>query len=340
MNNFKCAWVENMMSVETDGFTRPCCLETSENARISHISNGILNSFNSEKLILLKKNLENGFNEKTRNTCFRCEILEKNNQKSLRTETNFLSEVRELKFLQFKMSNKCQLTCAHCGPDRSSGWAKLLNITPHVKNSFELTDVFLNELIEILPQLEIIKFTGGEPFLDINHWKILEHLKKHNRSHCKLEYITNGISPFKPELWEGWKEIRCSISVDGFEETYEWFRRGSNWKKLLESIKELESFTKIQINYSITPYTIQDYHTSKKFWKYNFVANPIVYPDYSSLKKFPKDLVEVLEDYKNIPYFDFAQGTTKDLVYFKNWATTWDKKWNTPGWADKILYWF
>jgi MoaA/NifB/PqqE/SkfB family radical SAM enzyme len=122
----------------------------------------------------------------------------------MRTETRLNHPTRELKILQFKMSNKCQLTCAHCGPDRSSGWAKLLNISPHVINAFEVTDIFLEELVKILPQLEVIKFTGGEPFLDPNHWKILEHLQSYDRSHCTLQYITNGISPARGELWHGW----------------------------------------------------------------------------------------------------------------------------------------
>lgn len=39
----KCAWLENMISVETDGWTRPCCGEPSQTARIAPVSKGILN---------------------------------------------------------------------------------------------------------------------------------------------------------------------------------------------------------------------------------------------------------------------------------------------------------
>lgn len=326
-----------MMSIETDGWTRPCCLETGEQAKISPIKDGIINSFNNIKLLDLRENLKSGFNNQTKPYCYRCESLESKNQPSQRTQTKFLSDKRELKLLQFKMSNKCQLTCAHCGPDRSSGWSKLLGITPHIKNAFEVTDVFLEELVKILPQLEVIKFTGGEPFLDPNHWKILEHLSNFNRKHCELHYITNGISPFKPELWEGWKSVKCSISVDGFEETYEWFRRGSNWSELLQNITRLKNITEISINYALTPFTIQDYHKSKNYWNFNFKAFPIVYPDYMSLKRFPFEEIKKIENYQTIPYSNFASG--ESITYYKKWAENWDKKWGTPGWAEKIIYW-
>lgn len=332
-----CAWIENMISVETDGWTRPCCLETSEKARIFPIQQGIIKSFNNSKLLELRENLKNGFNEKTRPFCYRCESLESTGQKSLRTTTKLLSEKRELKFLQFKMSNKCQLTCAHCGPDRSSGWAKFLGIKPHIKNSFSLTESFLRELVEVLPQIEVIKFTGGEPFLDPNHWLILEHLKSFDRSHCRLEYITNGISQFKPELWEGWKSVQCSISVDGHEESYEWFRRGASWKILLDSTENLSKFSKININFSVTPFTVQDYHRSKNFWRYEIIANPVVYPAHASLKNFPLSIIKSLENYEQIPYWNFAQGNS--IEFYKNWALSWDSKWNTKGWANKIFNW-
>ncbi len=336
----KCAWLENMISVETDGWTRPCCLETSNHARVFPISQGILKSFNHKKIITLREDLKDGFSEKTRHACYRCENLEIKNQQSMRITTPFLSEKRELKGIQFKMSNKCQLTCAHCGPDRSSGWAKLLNITPHVKKSFEVTDEFLSELEQLLPQLEVIKFTGGEPFLDPDHWKILEFLDSKDKSHCELQYITNGISPFRSELWKGWKEVNCSISVDGFEKSYEWFRRGSDWRQLLDNTAELEKHSTISINYSVTPYTIFDFLKARDFWskKYTFGYFPIIYPEHCNMLKFPRSYIEKLPNYKNIPYTDCCSDDG-DINQFRRWAINSDIQWGTLGQSEKLFWW-
>lgn len=332
----KCAWLENYLVVETDGWTRPCCAETSLDARISHISNGIQSAWQDKKLLQLRNELTSGFSENTRAFCKRCEILESVNQPSMRTSTKFITEDRTLKTIQFKMSNRCQLTCAHCGPELSTGWKKFLNVTPIASDSFKLTDSFLTELGELLPQITCLKFTGGEPFLDPNHWKILEYLKQFDRNHCTLQYITNGISPFRSELWKGWNSIKCSVSVDGHEETYEWFRRGSNWKDLIEGVRNLTEVSDVSINFAMTPYTIQDYHTAKNFWG-NIDTYLVVHPIHASLFKFPQLMIEQLENYQNIPHATAAVGN--DLNFYKNWATTWDKKWNTVGWSDKLFWW-
>ena len=332
----KCAWLENYLVVETDGWTRPCCAEPSKEARISHISNGIQSSWNNSKLLQLRNDLSNGYSDQTQPFCRRCEILENNNQSSMRTNTKFITQDRTLKTIQFKMSNKCQLTCAHCGPELSTGWKKFLNITPIASDSFKLTEEFLIELGELLPQLTCLKFTGGEPFLDPNHWKILEYLKQFDRKHCTLNYITNGISPFKSDLWEGWKSVDCTVSVDGFEESYEWFRRGSTWTELINGVSNLKEVSDVRINFAMTPYTMQDYYTAKNYWG-DIDTYLVVYPIHASLFKFPRQIIEQLEDYQNIPHVNAANGDNLD--FYKNWAKMWDTKWNTIGWSNKLFWW-
>ena len=332
----KCAWLENYLVVETDGWTRPCCAEPSKEARISHISNGIQSSWNNSKLLQLRNDLSNRYSDQTQPFCRRCEILENNNQSSMRTNTKFITQDRTLKTIQFKMSNKCQLTCAHCGPELSTGWKKFLNITPIASDSFKLTEEFLIELGELLPQLTCLKFTGGEPFLDPNHWKILEYLKQFDRKHCTLNYITNGISPFKSDLWEGWKSVDCTVSVDGFEESYEWFRRGSTWTELINGVSNLKEVSNVRINFAMTPYTMQDYYTAKNYWG-DIDTYLVVHPIHASLFKFPRQIIEQLEDYQNIPHVTAANGN--DLDFYKNWAKMWDTKWNTIGWSNKLFWW-
>lgn len=333
-----CAWLQNRVSIETDGWTRPCCLEISPHAKIAKISNGIENAFNDQKLITLNYNLANtGFSNKTDFACNRCRQLEENGQASLRTTTKYLSTKREIKSIQFKLSNRCQLTCLHCSPTLSSGWAKIMKITPIVQESFIITDKFIEELIYLLPNLTEIKFTGGEPFLDPNHWKILEHLKNYNRSHCELIYITNGLIKPKYNLWEGWKSITCNVSIDGYDDTYHWFRRGSNWEELLKNVLDLKNYSNVNILYSITPWTIQDHTKIKNLFTNTAVFfTPIVKPDYASLLEFPKTIST-----KYWPNSSFTQmGSGADnLEKYRNFANYWDSTWNTNGWAYKLYPW-
>lgn len=312
----KCAWINNYLVIETDGFTRPCCLEIGGQAQISPIASGIVKSFNNNKLKRLELDLEKGFSNKTDPFCKRCKILEENNEPSLRTTSKFITETRELKVLQFKLSNKCQLACAHCDPSLSSTWANLLNITPKVHHALELTDEFIAELKEIMPTLDELKFTGGEPFLDDTHWQMLEYLTDVDTSNCKLSYITNGLIDPKPHVWEGWKEIEIHVSVDGHKDTYEWFRRNAKWDLLVDKVDKLSKYGDIIIAYSMTPFTVDNLPEAKEFWQYPIHETPIVYPKYTSLTDFP--------DNKNL------------CITF---AKEWDQRWNTVGWSQKLYNW-
>jgi len=334
-----CAWVENMVSIETDGWSRPCCGETGEAARISPASAGIRAAFNHPKLLELREHLNStGYSEATDFACYRCRQVEESGQQSLRTSTQFLSDVREIRAIQFKMSNKCQLTCAHCGPDRSSGWRKLLGISPHVMNSFEVTDEFLAELVELLPTLDHIKFTGGEPFLDPAHYKILEHLANYDRSHCKLVYITNGLIKPRLDLWAGWRDIECSISIEGYGSRYEWFRRGANWLELQDSVEFIKQHSKTSISYSMTPWTFKDYHRTVEHWKLPVFPFPVVYPKHASLHLFPRMVAELHWD-DTTPFFSLTAQRATGLGMYKQWAQDWDRKWNTPGLAEDLYPW-
>ena len=334
-----CAWVENMVSIETDGWTRPCCGETGDAARISPISEGIKVAFNHPKLLELRDNLNStGFTESTEFACFRCRQVEESGQPSLRTGTGTLSPQREIKAIQFKMSNKCQLTCAHCGPERSSGWRKFLNISPHVINAFEVTDDFLAELVELLPNLDHIKFTGGEPFLDPAHYKILEHLANYDRSHCKLVYITNGLIKPRLDLWQGWRDVECSISIEGYGPRYEWFRRGASWDELQDSVNFIKQHSRSSISYSVTPWTIVDYPATVEHWGLPVTAFPVIYPNHASLKLFPRTIAELYWDH-NLPFFDLTSKRAMGLGVFKQWAQMWDNRWATPGLAEELYPW-
>lgn len=312
----KCAWINNHLVVETDGVTRPCCLETDKRAQISEISTGILKSFNHKRLLRLEQNLANGYSDKTDPYCRRCRFLEDKGQPSMRTEQPFITEERKLKVLQFKLSNKCQLACAHCDPSLSSTWANLLGVSPKVQHALELTEEFVEELKTIVPTLDELKFTGGEPFLDSTHWEMLEHLKDIDKSNCKLSYITNGLIKPKSELWKGWKEIEFHVSVDGHKDTYEWFRRNGKWDLLVESVNNLSKYGNITIAYSMTPFTVDSLQDAKEFWEYPINETPIVYPTHANLNMFPDNI-------------DACKEFAKD----------WDKKWQTEGWSENLYAW-
>lgn len=333
-----CPWLNNYVVIETDGYTRPCCIAVNDQARIQNVHEGIENAFNDSKLVQLREELaKNGFNDFASKYCYKCKVVEDTNNLSVRQRTSKFSDKVEIKAIQFKMSNKCQLVCAHCNPILSSSWAKFEHIKPNITSGINLTTNFLKEIDELLPQLELLKFTGGEPFLDNTHWQLLEYLQKNpNRKNCKLEYITNGLVEPKYHLWDGWKSVIVSISVDGFESYYEWFRRKAKWDTLVKRIYDLKRVTDTYIIYSMTPYTISSFKDTKEFFKdIPLYTTVVVNPVYASLQYFPKRL---LTEYHDVPFSTFTTGD-ENLEMYINWAKSWDTRWHTPGWAEKLFNW-
>ena len=334
----RCGWADNVLVLETDGYTRPCCAEPRESARLEHVKNGMLQAWKSEKLEHLRNNLnEHGFSELTEPFCSRCREQEQAGQPSLRTRQPILGNPGELKAIQFKLSNICQLACAHCGPSLSSQHNKYNNGGNGVIRAIEDIEPIIKDLREVLPQLEWIKFTGGEPWHDIQHWKILEGIKDLDRSHLELRYITNGMSKPKEHLWEGYKNIRIDISVDGLRSRYNWFRRNGDYEIISRKFEYYNMNYDVSVAWSMTPWTVEDYDEAREIFGNNRIqAQTIIYPMWANLKMVPEGLLALPKD---TPGLNTMKGDTTSLAMLRTWGERWDKRWGTPGWVRKLYPW-
>lgn len=325
----QCAWADNVLVVETDGYTRPCCLETRDQARLEPLDNGLISAWNSQKLQQLRKNLNNGYSVLTDPWCSRCRVLEESGQPSLRTQTKHLGPAGTLKAVQFKLSNRCQLECAHCGPFCSSQHAKRQG-TQEIRQATKNIQPIIDDLITLLPQLDYIKFTGGEPWMDPQHWQILEALAEHDTSHCELRYISNGLATRKEHLWKGWKDVKIQISIDGVGRTYEWFRRNASWNDVYNNVIDLRSKYTTGIVYCITPWTAHQWNKARSIWS-DIQPLPVVRPWYMDVANLPAS------DANDFPFAERCKG--KDITKLVQWARSWDAQWNTQGWAEELFEW-
>ena len=331
----RCGWADNILVVETDGYTRACCTEPRESARIAPVKNGMLQAWQSIKLQQLRKNLETGYSDQTEPYCSRCRELENAGQASLRTGQPLLGDPGELKAVQFKLSNICQLACAHCGPALSSQHNKWRNGGSGVIRSVEDIEPIIRDLREVLPQLEWIKFTGGEPWHDTQHWRILEGIKDLDRSHLELRYISNGLGKPWEHLWEGYKNIRIDISVDGLRSRYDWFRRNSDYERVVRKFEYYNMNYDVKIAWSMTPWTVEDYAEAREIFD-NMYTTPVVFPMWANLKMVPQGLLALPAD---TPGLNTMKGDATSLAVLRNWSERWDKRWGTPGWGKQLYPW-
>lgn len=127
-------------------------------------------------------------------------------------------------------TNKCNLSCIMCPALRWSG-------------QYTLTKQALKNIYGLLPYLELINWQGGEIFLIDFLKEIFEDMK--NYDNIVHEIITNGLL-----LDEEWLELLINLkiqlvfSIDSVvPKTYEYIRRGANFKELtakIELLNEME----------------------------------------------------------------------------------------------------
>lgn len=162
------------------------------------------------------------------------------------SEDGELSEFR-MSYFDVRFSNICNFKCRGCSPELSSAWHgdheklydyksdrnALISILPN-ENRW-------NELREFLPLVEHAYFAGGEPLIMDEHYLILEELISLGRTDIKLSYNTN-MSNLKfrnksaQDYWNMFEKVHVSVSIDDIGKRGEYFRHGTNWKKIVENI--------------------------------------------------------------------------------------------------------
>ena len=175
--------------------------------------------------------------------------------------------------LELKFSRTCNFLCRHCGSDSNSKFELLGQANPEI--AYQLTEMnfdhieigespitvvtpsILEDLIKnVIPSVERITFSGGEPLYHVDHYRFLERLIKDPNIDTKkitLTYNTNlSLINFKQykltDLWQHFKSIALTVSMDGTGELFNYFRERGDWVTvvsnlyaLLDSSKNIQS---------------------------------------------------------------------------------------------------
>jgi len=264
------------ISIETSpiGTARPCCLAVDEITRLdgskySLRENTLEEIYHSEYMQNLRQEFLNG--EKPE-TCRRCWDEEAAGRVSKRMNSRVrLKEYydsvdwtntnpNQLWFIDLKLGNICNLKCRICGSWSSSKWAKEEidyvggNRKEHLAYKF-LTDgawpreseLFWNNLKQLLPNIKYFEFTGGEPFLIQQHFDLLEYAVEHDYAkNIEIHYNTNGtVFPEQHDLWSHFKHVEVAFSIDNTGSRFEYERFGADWSEVQENIAK---FTQMRSN--------------------------------------------------------------------------------------------
>lgn len=172
----------------------------------------------------------------------------------------------KLQYWDSRFSNICNLKCRMCGPEYSHSWTQELFpdrksyvIQAHTSDSWDDIVAKYGDLSE----LKEAYFAGGEALFQPEHWDLLEHLIKLNKTDIKITYTTNltkltfGSRKIEDYL-DKFTNVLFIVSVDAVGPLGEYIRHGLDWARLVDNINTIKQFlgVKLRFNTVITAYNI------------------------------------------------------------------------------------
>ena len=225
------------MHIEENGNITPCCVMPSN---IHFVANGIDNYFKSETLAEIKQY----FNEdKQHPHCQFCWDAERNGVRTQRDSSK--PDLSKLRKIHLRFNNICNFKCRMCNPKFSSTWAEENKIHKYFvhdykleKDIFESTEDLYKLILDNKDTLKQINISGGEPLITKINYRFLKFLIDNKLTHIALAYSTNlsridydGINLVS--LFNKFKRVTLSVSVDGYGKDVEYSRHGFKWNTFI-----------------------------------------------------------------------------------------------------------
>lgn len=304
-----------------DSRVMPCCVADS-NMPVAKIKSdeSIIQMMNSEDYKKLRVAM---MNDEPVEACKRCYDLElmgtwtmrqSHNKRKGLDYVNYISENTnadgslkdfEMKYMDLRFSNICNMKCRSCGPGCSSQWAqefmdergpevyqKYFNTTKIVVNNNEDQQLMV-KLKPYLKDVTEVYFAGGEIVITPEHYECLDYwIENGLTEQVELTYTTNFSSlKYKKDVdliayWKKFPKLKIWASLDAHGEVAECIRKGTDWNKIVANIRLLREQVP-HAEFQITP-TIS-------------IWNVFTFPDF-----FDYMVKEGFIDTKSSPRFNLA----------------------------------
>ena len=164
-------------------------------------------------------------------------------------------------YLDISLGNVCNLKCRSCNPWASHRWIEEGPTVPHTdwdKTAYHIAELssknpwFIRAFKEgffdeVLPNVKVINFIGGEPLVVEEHYAWLEHIVEQGWSqNIELHYNTNGttIPDRLLKIWDNFRGIVLSLSIDAIGDLAYYVRFPSKWRVIEKNIKKLKEFSR------------------------------------------------------------------------------------------------
>lgn len=322
MNKF-CTLIDNGFNIDTTGRVGHCCIQkrdirvdwnTVDNLNTWYQSNDWLNNVRTD----LNSNIENP-------ACESCWHNERNGRESKRQRVNkqYGNTNHSIRHLDLRLSNKCNLQCKMC----SGGFSdQIANLAYELKDAGVETDLLkhipshnlqvdtkkLLDLVLDLPDLQTLRFAGGEPFIMPEVEEFLFKLVEIGKTNLEIEFITNCTSA-KPKIiqtLEKFRHVELMCSIDAIEDALEYQRYPARWKTIEKNfIRMYNSKCKVGLTPAISLLTYHNmtdfFNWANQFSKCRVSYNEVDFPSFLDFRLIPMHhRTDFIESFSKIKFVD------------------------------------
>ena len=245
-----------------------------------------------------------------------------------------------IKYVDLRLGNLCNLKCRMCNPYSSNQWVKEWHLVEDALSESEYKRLSKMDwpekertwenLFSIAHTVEEIYLTGGEPTIIKEQHKLLDYfIDNGTAKNIKLKYNTNltNVPKHLLDKWKKFKVIQLNCSIDATGALDRYIRYPSDWKTIEKNFNEIRKLdnANIEIHCTVQIYNIlrlQELIEWALPYKHKIYFNILNHPEYLNIRCLPKDLKINVE--KNLqPYLLLPR--VKGIIDYI-WAEDWSDK--------------
>lgn len=256
--------------VNPQGLVMPCCVGN-ENYPLGNINYQSLDEISTNPI---RDQMLKG---ERPDACNHCWQQEDSGIKSMRQSFNKKHKPEKhfvMKYLDIRLSNKCNLMCRMCSGKYSNRIAqeeeKLYGFNKYKNETLSpsLTEMQLDYIQKNINTIESVYFAGGEPLINETHYRILELLIENKKTKVEISYNTNfSILKYKKynliDLWSNFDSITIGASIDLIGDQSNYVRHGVEYSTIEENYKIVKDIPNIKFKLTSIVHLMNIYNLPK-----------------------------------------------------------------------------
>lgn len=356
------------LATSASGNLRVCCNSTPGKNFIKKADgkfykiyeDNIKEAWNSETYQTIRKEMLDGIRPEMCQRCFREEdagliSARQNWNKKWISKVNDITDepAFNIKYLDIRLGNLCNLRCRMCNPYASNQWVKEHNLINNnlskeeynrLKNmNWPENNLTWTNLFSIADTVEEIYLTGGEPTIIKQQHKLLDYFIENKiAKNIKLKYNTNLTNVPKHLItrWKNFQKVQLNCSIDAVGDLNKYIRYPSDWKKIVENfekVKKLENVY-IEIHCTVQMYNIlslSNFINWADNYNHKIYFNILNHPEELNIRVLPKELKKIvterllsytnLDKVKGIIDYMNSEDWSYNLVRFRKYTNILDE---------------